>query len=265
MYLEDTGAAASAVANPVSHDNATGINLRGAVNVTGGSAYHNSSYGVQGYRYSFETIDGIVVYENARGIYLGQGEVLNARVYGNDGYGILADYTTARVRGSVIYGNDVGVRFTNYYGSIELANNLIYGNAAGAVVFSGALSSGESAEVVNNTIYQEAGDAIHIASTQRVHLRNNILVSGGYGVYVAADSQVGFTSNCNLFHPLPGGSVGYWQGARAGLADWQFATFLDGDSPRSTAPTPRTPTTTSRSPTAGTATSAPTATRRRPR
>jgi hypothetical protein len=49
--------------------------------------------------------------------------------------------------------------------------------------------------VVNNTVYQPVGDAVRVEASQGVEVRNNILwVEAGYDLYVASDSQTGFTS-----------------------------------------------------------------------
>ncbi|KKL13252.1 hypothetical protein LCGC14_2527620, partial [marine sediment metagenome] len=183
IYLYDSNNAAySLLANPVSYSNATGIILERYVNIAGGASHNNTGYGISTDWNYFQTIDGTDAYENgSHGVYLKQGEIKNARIYGNVGDGVFADYNTAHVRGSVIYGNDYGVRFTTNYGGIAVTNNLIYDNDNGGVLFDSALSSSGTAEVVNNTIYQAAGDALHLTNTSKnVHLRNNILGFAGY-------------------------------------------------------------------------------------
>ncbi len=76
--------------------------------------------------------------------------------------------------------------------------------------------------MINNTVYQEVGDAIRIqGSSQNVRLRNNILwVDAGYDLYVASDSQVGFNSDYNNLHTTGSGKLARWQ-----LGDGSFRDF----------------------------------------
>src|SRR5205085_737058 len=111
----------------------------------------------------------------------------------------------------------------------SLRNNLVYANGT-----QGVLVTGSGAQVVNNTVYQTAGDAVHLADNLNgVQLRNNVLwaAGAGFAVNVPTSSQVGFASDYNLLYATGAGQVGNWQGAaRPTLPAWQAATSGDDNS-----------------------------------
>ena len=90
------------------------------------------------------------------------------------------------------------------------------------------LSGAPGAEIVNNTLYVPAGDAMRIENASTgANLRNNIVwADNGYGIRVSADSQTGFASDNNVFfRGLFGtGNVGFWNGAdRGSFFQWRAA------------------------------------------
>src|SRR5206468_4036794 len=111
-------------------------------------------------------------------------------------------------------------------------NNVVFDNSSQGIL----LNSANGAQVVNNTVYQPAGDggAVKVnGSSRNVSLRNNILWVAGsaYDLEVASDSQVGFASDYNLLYVTGSGQVGLWQGVpRPTLTAWQTADFTDQNS-----------------------------------
>ncbi len=117
----------------------------------------------------------------------------------------------------------VGGYNNSYSFSGDLTNNLVYANTNQGIVLDHAQANGSDLpQVINNTVYQEVGDAIRIqGSSQNVRLRNNILwVDAGYDLYVASDSQVGFNSDYNNLHTTGSGKLARWQ-----LGDGSFRDF----------------------------------------
>ncbi len=164
-----------------------------------------------------------VVSGNYDGIsFSGGGDVTENRVYDNDRYGITGAGAIDR---NVVYSNATNI---NAGGSSVLRNNLVY-----ASVDYGIFLSGDSAQILGNTVHSTSGHAIRIqGSASNTRVRNNIVsVSTGDGLSVAADSQSGFASDYNLFRTTGTGSVGMWQGvSRGSLVAWQNATFGDRNS-----------------------------------
>ena len=137
-----------------------------------------------------------------------------------------------------IYSNSTGIEIDNDF---QITNNLIYANSNQGIFIRGANRSGDDLpSIVNNTVFQQVGDAVRIESSSRdVFLRNNILwVDAGRGLFVADNSQTDLDSDRNLFtrgpdpmNPNPAASVGFFDGAdRTTLADWQSASGQDATS-----------------------------------
>ncbi|KKL90119.1 hypothetical protein LCGC14_1907880, partial [marine sediment metagenome] len=218
--------------------------------------FYNSKHGIE-VTYNVEAIlnrvygnveDGIratrdaviaqnTVWDNRHGIVLGgyynSGVARNNRVYHNQQIGILAYYDSL-VDGNTVYSNSIGVRGAPNVGSFigHIVNNLLYDNENQGVLIE---QGGFGADVTNNTIFQEVGDAVRVqGSSSDVLLRNNILwVNAAYDIFVASDSLSGFSSDYNLLHQGsgPNARVGYWGGTEADLlADWQATTGQDANS-----------------------------------
>ena len=211
------------------HDNlGHGIYAGGKVMVAGNSTWGQLSTDAAGVFVASEaTASRNVSYANYYGLLSANGAVEENRVYHNTAAGVLV--TAGVVRRNVVYSNGIGIDAN----AVELTNNLIYANTSGGVWL-----HQQGSTVVNNTIVQATGNAITVSDNSRhVHLRNNILsvtsLSGtpGYGLSVSANSQVGFTSDYNLFHVTGGGRVANWQNvARSTLAAWQSAALFDQNS-----------------------------------
>ena len=103
-----------------------------------------------------------------------------------------------------------------------ILNNLVYANRTGGVFLAG---SGSGARVLNNTIYQPAGDAINVNIPTNVLVQNNIIqVGGGYAFNVSATSQPTFRSDYNTVYVTGAAKAALWNGVdQATLAAYQNA------------------------------------------
>ena len=171
-----------------------------------------------------------VVHSNYDGISLLSSALAEEnRVYNNSNRGILAS-GSGLVSRNVIYSNTTGIEAaTNASGPIT--NNLVYDHTTdGMLIRASAIAT---LEIVNNTVFEQAADAVRIEGGSRnVDLRNNVLwVQAGSALNVAGDSQLGFTSDHNLLYATGSGQVGTWQaGTRPTLTSWQNAAFTDQNS-----------------------------------
>ncbi len=165
------------------------------------------------------------IYDNWTGISTsGSSPIRENRVYGNVGTGINANNNP--LTSNVIYNNSVGIVATA--SQALFSHNLIYANTTTGV----KISQG-GPDLVNNTIYQSAGNAVRMeGGAANVILRNNIVwATGGTGVSISNDSQTGFVSDYNLLYATGTGIVGSWLGANQGtLQQWQNATSRDVNS-----------------------------------
>ena len=116
---------------------------------------------------------------------------------------------------------------------MRIANNLIYDNDTAGLRLSN-LSGEGIVQVINNTIYQTASDALELRGTTRnVRLKNNILWAAGadhHALYVDNSAQDDFASDYNLFHYTDGAHLGFWQRPIDSLADWAFELGFDSHS-----------------------------------
>ncbi|WP_182865929.1 right-handed parallel beta-helix repeat-containing protein [Rhodopirellula sp. JC639] len=173
---------------------------------------------------------GNVVRGNDVGIYTQYSATVDSnRVYDNRiGIRTANGFDTVLV-GNRVYSNSDGIRVEgqNY---VTISNNLVYANTNSAVFLDGGYRSVDAHPgIIGNTIYQSVGDAVTIEKSSDVRLSNNILwVENGAAISVAADAQVGFASDYNLFH-LPGtGILARWDGQGIdGLASWRFELGFD--------------------------------------
>ncbi len=249
IYVENTALPAATIGNANLalsrgnrvHDN-SGSGIRGGASgvmlVAGNTVYGHSGTNDVGIVLDGPSSSALrnVTYNNFDGISANSGALVNEnRSYHNSNSGISLNVLsglTSNANRNVVYSNNLGILVgTNFSGL--LANNLIYANTSAGVQMSGAGSFSGAPKLVNNTIFQPAGDAVRLIGTSRnVELRNNILVVGAArAINVAADSQAGFKSDFNLFRTTGAGRVGFWQGAdRPTLASWQAAVFVDQNS-----------------------------------
>ncbi|MEX2185288.1 MAG: right-handed parallel beta-helix repeat-containing protein [Pirellulales bacterium] len=212
------------------HGNQTGIDLAGQIAVDAALVYDNDATGIIAGRSAPATIANSEIHGNQCGVDLHRGSLMGSRVYDNALEGVLATVTPVTLTGNTIYSNQYGLFAQAGIGTFTIANNLFYDHMTTAVRIVGTPPL--AYEIVNNTIYETTADGIRATGGAKgVHLRNNIVwTEAGFGVYIDAASQQGFTSDYNLLRATGAASVGYWQGGRATLDDWRFATFVDQNS-----------------------------------
>jgi parallel beta-helix repeat protein len=119
--------------------------------------------------------------------------------------------------------------YAQYTDYATYRNNLVRQNGDDGVY----LYSSDNNTVQNNTLARNADDQLNIGSgSSPVTLRNNIFYADGAGDYCIYWYSTGYTLNSdyNAFHTANGASVGYANGARTTLADWQSATAKDSHS-----------------------------------
>jgi len=107
-------------------------------------------------------------------------------------------------------------------GAVE--NNLIYANTNRGVLLSG------NGELVNNTVDEDVGDAVHVVSSgYNVSLRNNVLAAqAGAALSVVDFGTVLLSSDDNAFYATGAGELGRWQDrVFTRLADWQYEVQQD--------------------------------------
>ncbi|MCA9139007.1 MAG: right-handed parallel beta-helix repeat-containing protein, partial [Planctomycetales bacterium] len=206
IYAYHSGTAA--INNEVyGHGGGVGVIVDGGA-VARGNLVHGNDIGIQGQ--SNSTVDSNQIYDNRIG------------VFGYYAY-------ESNITNNRIYSNIEGMRFDST-NTATIANNLVYANTNSAVYLSyGYVSGVRSPQITGNTIYQSVGDAITIESSTGVGLSNNIIwVENGAAINVAADAQVGFSSDYNLFHTPGSGIVGRWDGSElSDLVAWKFELGFD--------------------------------------
>ncbi|MEP7157786.1 MAG: right-handed parallel beta-helix repeat-containing protein [Chloroflexota bacterium] len=210
--------------NLVDGNRDAGIEASGNVVVAGNFITGNGDWGLSlnGGRAEHNVVTG-----NLGGISAVNAAVVGNRVADNEGTGVFAQGASPILE-NVIEGNIGGIHAVGFGGRI--ANNVIVGNDRGGESAGITIQSGVGGlEIANNTIAQRFDAAIRLESgSQDVRLRNNIVsVADGYGLFVSGDSELGLLSDFNLFHTTGNARVGFWQGDRASLADWQTAAFVD--------------------------------------
>src|SRR5262249_14630907 len=231
IYASATSAAVKLqVRNNDVYDNSQdGIVVEQIVQASDNKSHGNARYGI--WATNTAEVTNNVVYSNNVGILLGSGNnsatATGNRVFNNATIGIWAQ-SDSDVIGNTAYSNSIGIKGAR--GSSVLftglvSDNLLYANTNQGILIEEGIAG---TEIINNTIYQPVGDAVRVqVNSANVRLQNNILwVESGYDVFVATNSQTGFTSNYNLFHQGvdPNAYVGFWGGAnRDSLNDWRTA------------------------------------------
>ena len=141
-------------------------------------------------------------------------------------------YGGTTVQFNLVHGNIVGVEATGSNDTIQ--HDLIYGNTGQGIL----IDDGSNVAVTSNTIYTASGDGVRIEDgSSNVGLLNNIIwTNSGYDLYVATDSQVGFTSDYNnLYTTNPGdptttpgtAALVWWQKSFTDIFDWQVESGYD--------------------------------------
>jgi len=214
----------------VVHGNVTGIDLDGNVDITNSQVFENVGTGIIVGVSARLDLDASQVFSNNEGVQLRNGSITNSRLYNHLGPAVRADYLGVTLAGNVIFSNQYGLLSnTLNSGGIALTNNLFYDHEVASVRITSRTNTGF--DLVNNTFYEPVADALYANNTRDIRLRNNIVwVETGYGLRIADDSQTGFASDYNLLRATGTGKVGFWQGDRESLIEWQFATFEDGES-----------------------------------
>jgi len=219
--------------NVVRDNSDTGIEAEAAVLVVGNAVIGPGGTGIRVFhgaeaRHNVVGGFGVGILAGGGASHSG-GDIVGNRVY-DCVTGLRATHGSD-VRGNTVYSNDTGIiaepRGDPYTGRI--ANNLVYANSVGGIV----LADGDDALIRNNTVYQQAGDAVRLYTQRQpspsVHLRNNILwVESGTGVSVSPSNQIGLVSDYNLLYATGAGQVGRWGYLdRPTLSDWQRSAFTD--------------------------------------
>ncbi len=249
--------AGSSVTGVSVHDNSTGISAAGSGTVVAeNTVFNNSSTGISvstdalvmlntvfGHNgvndvgisaddsrvlenFVHSNYDGIVAYSRAF--------AESNRVFNNSNIGITTR-GVSDVLGNAVYSNSIGIYAVSQGGfrfQGQITNNLVYANTNTAILVTSAGASTNRPEVINNTVFQEVGDALRVeSSSQDVFVRNNVfLVDAGYAIFVASNSQAGFDSQYNLFEigTDPNGHVGFWNSTvQDTLFDWNAASGQD--------------------------------------
>ena len=227
-----------------------GIEIDEYATASGNTIYGNTT-GIRGNTSQEEIlITGNEVYLNTDGIVVGNSRatstsvasnaallVSSNTVYANASAGIRASQR-AEVTGNRAYSNRVGIEtfvaFRDFYGRIT--SNLVYDNTDNGILVRRAdIVSPHTPSVINNTVYQIAGDALRVEdSSEDLVIANNILwVEAGYDLFVASGSTANIRSNYNLFQQGndPSAQAVFFDGvAYPTLADWQAAQGQDANS-----------------------------------
>ena len=196
--------------------NGTGINASQSVTISGNVVHSNLLTGIvagedtvvhSNQVYAHNNADGAgisaerqsgrisenSVHGNYRGIFARTSANINQnQVFNNTSVGIdIAEGSAASVTGNHVYSNRVGVY--SFRGQ-TIANNVIHDNVDQGIVIE------HGARLVNNTIYQESGDAVRIVDGNSVTILNNILsVQAGAAISIEPSSLSWTRSDYNVF------------------------------------------------------------------
>ena len=211
------GGSAWSVSGNTVHHNTTGIWSDNTAAVIYGNEVHDNGTGLGGYGV-FGGVDWSAGQPND--------------VYGNT-MGILPYYGTT-VRFNRIHENGVGISTSSY--PVDIHHNVIYRNTGQGIL----VDASHDVSIESNTIYATSGDGIRLRnSSYDIVLRNNIIwCDGNYGIYVATDSQQGFTSDYNNLYTTGSGVLVWWQKPFTDIFDWQVEADFDSHSIGYTSPAP---------------------------
>ena len=139
----------------------------------------------------------------------------------HNGVGILAE-PGAEVRYNRVFENVSGIQVAD---DTFVHHNLIYRNTGHGILVEAA----RQVRLVQNTVYAPQGDGVHLTDfADEVTIQNNILYAeSGYALYVAADSQFGYTSDYNNLYATGGGRVAFQGKDFHDVYDWQVETESD--------------------------------------
>ncbi|HYV35271.1 MAG TPA: IPT/TIG domain-containing protein [Gemmataceae bacterium] len=229
------------VSNNIVRNNTTfGISAQGTIFLVGGDAVvtgntvtgqlSTSGAGIQaqGVEVANNVVDGnyngIVSLSNADSIH-------NNRLFNNSNAGVNVN-AGSTVFANTIYSNNIGILGRNTFNG-QVIGNLVYASASSGILIENSSASGGL--IANNTVYQVSGSAVRLdTSAHSIKVRNNVLeVLAGFDIFVASDSQSGFSSDYNdLFIGTdPNARVGFYNNAnQTTLANWQTATGQEAHS-----------------------------------
>lgn len=202
--------------NDVYNNREAGIEQRGDASVIVGNDVHHNSVGIRGLQ-----LIGPDQW----------GSELHNLVHDN-GIGILAEAGT-EVRYNRVFSNVTGIQIAD---DAFVHHNQIYRNTSHGVLVDGA----RNVRLINNTIFAPAGNGVHLENfADEVTIQNNILYAeSGYALYVATDSQFGYTSDYNNLYATGGGRVAFQGKDFYDVYDWQVETESDLHSLGRTDPAP---------------------------
>ncbi|MEQ1825678.1 MAG: right-handed parallel beta-helix repeat-containing protein [Pirellula sp.] len=192
--------------NRVFDNGANGIMATGNVLVGANTVFgHQSPNAVGILATGGSVVTDNVVHSNQHGIRSNASTVSKNRVYNNTGTGVSIEGSTAKE--NVVYSNSLGIQSK---GS-QIENNLIYDNTATGLSLEGTNIS----NVINNTIHQQNGIAMHMMDNNTsMRMRNNILwVDGGTGILTTPVAFAGATSDYNAFYLTNSANLANWAGS----------------------------------------------------
>lgn len=242
--------------------NSTGISLLAGAVVENNNVFANTGNGIYVYT-SNANIELNYIHDNSGdGVVTnpcgGSNTIHNNTVVHNSGVGIhLFSNDTAQFND--VYSNAVGIqgdggycydtyppRWVPFSGTIQ--NDLVYANTVLGIALNGA----NGANIVNNTVYQQAGDAVRVQGLSsnpslNVTVKNNILSTQSANspttaadIEVSADSEGGFVSDYNQLQWLGTAHLGTWQGVSFDKwTDWFYQVGQDHHSLTQDQTTPR--------------------------
>ncbi|HMC10036.1 MAG TPA: right-handed parallel beta-helix repeat-containing protein, partial [Pirellulaceae bacterium] len=223
------------ISNNRVHDN-SGIGIiasssPGSLLVTGNTVYGHPGNQQIGIRGTGAEIRGNTVYDNYDGI---AGDfVVGNRAYHNAHAGIV---TTGTAKGNVAYSNAFGLVLTSLFSSTPIlaANNIIYANSSVGI---DVATITQNDQIINNTVYQPAGDALRFEGDAGVTggrvtnttIRNNLLwAQAGYDIFVPASAEGDLKSDYNNLYTSGAAKFGNWQARDfTDLASWFYETGQD--------------------------------------
>ena len=169
------------------------------------------------------------IHDNTVGVEL-TGRMRNQHIFGN-GTGVAGAETSAVLgpafgdfdRANRIEHNSVGVDFagTIQFNRIahnatgiaaadgqQILHNLIYGNTNHGILTSAVAV----VRIIQNTIYAETGDAVHVgAGSREIEVRGNTLYArAGYAVFVDNAGQAGYFGDANALLASDAGKLYFW-------------------------------------------------------
>ncbi len=195
--------------NRVFDNSKTGISASGNVQIVGNTIYGHTGPNNFGISAGVGVaVSQNVVFGNNAGIQAnGAVSVDLNRVYNQIDTGI--NVINTPVQRNVVYNNQSGIRAS----SSTLSNNLVYANSQRGVVVDGP------SQVLNNTLHQNAGEALRITSATGSQVINNILWAnglGGFAMVVTSETTPTIVTDYNLFYLTAGALAGVWGTGTAG-------------------------------------------------